>query len=164
MGMNPNPAIKVVGFFKKKKVCTQCAQQLDMTWDSCPYCAQAAAAAMPPPSAGSMKTQAFMIDTGGGSMQLLGWLVPVQGPQKGELYTLSPTSSIGTDPTSTVVLHDGYMSAHHAEIKAEAGVWVLKDLGSTNGTYVNDNRIDRHELVDNDFIKFGNSLVKFKSL
>ena len=97
-------------------------------------------------------------------MQLLGWLVPLQGSQRGELFTLSPLSTIGTEPTCTVVLHDKFMSSKHAEIKAEGGVWVLKDLGSTNGTYVNDKRVDKHELVDNDFIKFGNQLCKFKSL
>ena len=43
-------------------------------------------------------------------------------------------------------------------------VWVLRDVGSTNGTYVNNRRVDRHELVDNDFIKFGSAMCKFKSL
>ena len=51
-----------------------------------------------------------------------------------------------------------------AEIKAENGMWILRDTGSTNGTYVNNRRVDRHELVDNDFIKFGSAMLKFKSL
>jgi hypothetical protein len=164
-GINPNPPIMTKGaLFWKKKICTQCGNQLDKTWDACPYCAQAAAAAVP--AKAPMKTQAFMIDAGGspGAMQLLGWIVPIQGAQRGELFTLSPASTIGTDPGCTVVLHDKFMSSRHAEIKAEGGLWVLKDLGSTNGTYVNDKRVDKHELVDNDFIKFGNALVKFKSL
>jgi len=62
------------------------------------------------------------------------------------------------------VLTDKFMSSKHAEIKAENGVWVLRDSGSTNGTYVNNRRVDRHELVDNDFIKFGSAMLKFKSL
>ncbi len=155
------------GLFWKKKFCSQCENELDKTWDACPYCAQAAAdaAAANVPKA-PMKTQAFMIGAGGqaSSMQLLGWLVPVQGTQRGELFQLAPASSIGTDPGCTVVLMDKFMSSKHAEIKAEGGVWILKDLGSTNGTYVNDKRVDKHELVDNDFIKFGGSLCKFKSL
>jgi len=56
------------------------------------------------------------------------------------------------------------MSGQHAEIKAENGMWILRDKGSTNGTYVNNRRVDRHELVDNDFIKFGQAMCKFKSL
>ena len=166
MGINPNPPIKIVGFFKRRKVCTQCNAELDKTWDSCPYCAQAAAAAAQPPAA-SKKTQAFMINAGAAAspgVQLLGWLVPLKGPLRGELFTLAPQSVIGTDPTCTVVLQDGYMSSHHAEIVAQGGVWVLRDLGSTNGTQVNDKPVTQHELVDNDFIMFGQSLVKFKSL
>jgi hypothetical protein len=168
-GVNPNPPIMTKGaLFWKKKICTQCENELDKSWDACPYCAQAAqdAAAAAAANVPKPKTQAFMIAPGGGggSMQLCGWLVPLQGSQRGELFTLSPHSSIGTDPGCTVVLHDKFMSSKHAEIKAEGGVWVLKDLGSTNGTYVNDKRVDKHELVDNDFVKFGGSLVKFKSL
>jgi hypothetical protein len=168
-GINPNPPIRTSGVLLwKKKTCTQCDQDLDKTWDACPFCADAAkqAAAANVPKA-PMKTQAFMINSGGGgasTMQLLGWIVPLQGSQRGELFTLSPSSWIGTDPSCTVVLHDKFMSGKHAEIKAEGGVWILKDGGSTNGTYVNDKRVDKHELVDNDFIKFGGSLVKFKSL
>jgi hypothetical protein len=165
--MNPNPPIRTVGWFRKRKFCTQCENELDKSWDSCPYCAQnyqaaMAAAAVP---AGPSKTQALVIDAaGGGSVQLLGWLVPIDGPQRGELFTLQPMSVIGTDPTCQIVLMDGYMSSKHAEIRAEGGTWLLKDLGSTNGTYVNDRRVDQHELVDNDFVKFGSSVVKFKSL
>lgn len=163
--LNPNPGVKKVGFFRKKLICEQCGQQLDKSWDGCPYCAQAAAAQASAAPASS-KTMAFMID-GAGSMtgtQMLAWLVPIEGPQRGELFTLAPNSSIGTDPGCTVVLMDQYMSSHHAEIRAEGGTWILEDKGSTNGTYVNDQRIDRQELVDNDFVKFGGSQVKFKSL
>lgn len=164
VAMNPNPPIKTVGFFRRRKICTQCNAELDKTWDSCPYCAQAAQAAAPAAGAPkAAKTQAFMVD-GGSTRQLLGWLVPIDGPQRGELYTLAPLSVIGTEPTCNVVLTDQYMSTKHAEIKAENGLWILRDLGSTNGTYVNDQRISQRELVDNDFIRFGQSVVKFKSL
>ena len=62
------------------------------------------------------------------------------------------------------MLNDKFMSSKHAEILAENGLWILRDTGSTNGTYVNNRRVDRHELVDNDFIKFGSAMLKFKSL
>jgi hypothetical protein len=168
-GPIPNPPIRTQGFWIfAKKFCSQCEQQLDKTWDACPYCQQIAAQAVAAPAKlQALKTQAFVLDsTGGpGSTQLLGWLVPLQGPQKGELFTLSPNTIIGTDPkTCGVVLQDKFMSSKHAEIKAENGIWVLRDSGSTNGTYVNNKRIDRHELVDNDFVKFGQAMLKFKSL
>jgi hypothetical protein len=168
-GPSSNPPIRTQGFWIfAKKFCSQCEQQLDKTWDACPYCAQIAAqAAVAPAKLQALKTQAFVLDsTGGpGSMQLCGWLIPLQGPQKGELFTLQPTTVVGTDPkTCGVVLQDKFMSSKHAEIKAENGIWVLRDSGSTNGTYVNNKRVDRHELVDNDFVKFGQAMLKFKSL
>ena len=164
---NPAPPIRTSGFWIfKKKFCTQCEQQLDKTWDACPFCAQIAQQAMAAPAKlQKLKTQALVIDPSGiGGVQLLGWLVPLQGPQKGELFTLSPVTIIGTTPDCNVVLQDKFMSSKHAEIKAENGMWVLRDSGSTNGTYVNNRRVDRHELVDNDFIKFGSAMCKFKSL
>ena len=167
-GPTSNPPIRTQGWWIfKKKFCTQCQQQLDKSWDACPFCAQIAVQnAIPPQQRQAMKTQAFVLDsTGGpGSTQLLGWIVPLQGPQRGELFTLSPVTSIGTEPKCTIVLNDKFMSQKHAEIKAENGIWVLRDAGSTNGTYVNNRRVDRHELVDNDFIKFGSAMLKFKSL
>ena len=90
---------------------------------------------------------------------------PLQGPQRGELFTLGSQTVIGKDPAScTLVLQDSFMSSKHAEIKIEGGVWILKDMGSINGSYVNDKRVDKQELVDNDFVKFGQFLCKFKSL
>ena len=164
---NPNPPVIKRGFWIfAKKFCSQCEQQLDKSWDQCPYCAQIAAQVVAAPAKQAMKTQAFVMDASGGpgSMQLLGWIVPLQGTQRGQLFTLSPTTIVGTDPKCNLVLDDKFMSSKHAEIKAENGVWILRDSGSTNGTYVNNRRIDRHELVDNDFIKFGSALLKFKSL
>ncbi|HTE56141.1 MAG TPA: FHA domain-containing protein [Kofleriaceae bacterium] len=159
--LNGTNGIVVTGaLWWKKHLCAQCGQQLDKTWDRCPYCSQGA------PIAASHKTQAIMIDAAGAGngLQLCGWLVGLKGAQRGELFTLEPVTSIGTDPGCTVVLFDSYMSSRHCEIRAEGGQWVLRDLRSTNGTYVNDKRIEQHELVDSDFIKLGQSVVKFKSL
>jgi hypothetical protein len=167
-GPNPNPPVIKRGFWIfAKKFCSQCEQQLDKSWDQCPYCQQIAAQVVAAPErAKAMKTQAFVMDASGGpgSLQLLGWIVPLQGAQRGELFTLSPVTTVGTDGSCSLILIDKFMSSKHAEIKAENGVWVLRDSGSTNGTYVNNRRVDRHELVDNDFIKFGSALLKFKSL
>lgn len=161
VGGGPIGAIRTTGFwFWKKRFCANCGAEFqDASWDKCPFCTQAAA---PAPA----KTQAFVVDASGNpsQMQLLGWIVPLQGAKRGELITLSASTIVGTDPACTVVLQDQFMSGRHAEIRAEAGFWVLRDLGSMNGTLVNNRRIEKHELVDNDFITFGSQLVKFKSL
>jgi hypothetical protein len=114
----------------------------------------------------AVKTRAFSVDAHGGPghQQLLGWLVPLQGMQRGELFALSPTTAVGSDPRAMVCLADPFVSARHLEIKAENGLWIARDLGSTNGSYVNGRRIDRHELVDNDILQLGGATVKFKSL
>jgi hypothetical protein len=160
--MSGSNGIVVAGaLWWKKHLCANCGQELDKTWDRCPYCSVQAVVA------GPMKTQAIMMDHAGigSGMQLLGWLVCIsRGPHRGELFTLAPQTTLGTDPGCTVVLQDGYMSSRHCEIKAEAGFWVLRDLKSTNGTYVNDKRVEQHELVDSDFIKVGQVVLKFKSL
>jgi len=174
-GINPNPPLFSSGFWIwSRKNGSQCGQLMDKLWFACPHCAQAAAqaAAAAAPKA-APKTMAFMLNQGvqggGGGpssgVQVIGWLVPLQGPQRGELFTLGAATLIGTDPSAcNLVLQDKFMSSKHAEIKVEAGLWMLKDLGSTNGTYVNDKRVDKQELVDNDFVKFGQALCRFKSL
>jgi hypothetical protein len=151
----------------KRTFCSRCEQQLHPTWDACPYCAQMAAqAAAASAKLQQLKTLALVVDAQGqpGSMPLLGWLVPVDGPHKGELFALEPTNTIGTDGSCSIALQDKFVSSKHADIRAEQGHWILRDTGSTNGTYVNNRRIDKHELVDNDFITFGSAMVKFKSL
>ena len=108
-----------------------------------------------------VRTMAIM--AGGTAGATIGWLVPIKGPSRGELITLKPQSVIGKDPNCDVVFNDPFMSSRHATIRAQNGLFVLEDH-STNGTWVNDRKIQRHELVDNDFVKFGQTMVKFKAL
>ena len=72
--------------------------------------------------------------------------------------------AIGRHHTNDIQLRSNRVSNYHVEILNEADQLLLRDMGSTNGTYVNDKRVDQHELVDNDFVQFGQSLVKFKTL
>jgi hypothetical protein len=129
-----------------------------------PYGAQhgqgGAVGAYLPPQPGN-RTMAVLV--GGTAGATVGWLVPIKGPHRGELITLKPQSVIGKDPTCDVVFNDAFMSSRHATIRAHNGLFVLEDH-STNGTYVNDRKISRHELVDNDFLKIGQTLLKFKAL
>ena len=114
-----------------------------------------------PPGGPGVRTMALM--AGGNTGAAIGWLVPVKGPLRGELITLKPVSVIGKDPTCDVVFNDPFMSGRHATIRATNGLFVLEDH-STNGTFVNDRKVQRHDLVDNDFVKIGQTLVKFKAL
>jgi pSer/pThr/pTyr-binding forkhead associated (FHA) protein len=49
---------------------------------------------------------------------------------------------IGRANDSTLVLEDDYASTRHARISLQEGRWVVEDLGSTNGTYVGQRKVD----------------------
>jgi hypothetical protein len=48
---------------------------------------------------------------------------------------------IGRAPESTLVLDDDYASGRHARLSLRHGVWMVEDLGSTNGTFLGRNRV-----------------------
>ena len=49
---------------------------------------------------------------------------------------------IGRANDSTLVLEDDYASTRHARISLQNGIWMVEDLGSTNGTYVGSRKVD----------------------
>ncbi len=69
------------------------------------------------------------------------------GLRPGETLPLYPHTSLGRDLTNTVVLDDAFASGEHALLTYRAGRWWLEDLGSTNGTTLNDVPIDRAVVV-----------------
>jgi adenylate cyclase len=68
---------------------------------------------------------------------------------------------VGRAPDNDVVLEDRELSKHHAELLLEDGAWVLRDVGSSNGTYVNGSKIDRHRLAEGDLIDMGTCHFRF---
>ena len=70
-------------------------------------------------------------------------------------YINKPVATIGRDTACDVVLALGYPSRHHAKISERDGILLLEDLDSTNGTFVNDQRIYAPTIVKaGDVIKF----------
>jgi hypothetical protein len=66
--------------------------------------------------------------------------------------------TIGRLSDNTIVLADPQVSRHHATITWQAGAFIIQDLGSANGTYVNDRRITGPQaLRDGDTIQTGNT-------
>jgi FOG: FHA domain len=64
--------------------------------------------------------------------------------------------SIGRGKHNDIVVPDHYCSLDHAEFKHNRGMTTLEDVGSTNGTWVNGERINSQvQLVSGDFIKIG---------
>ena len=63
--------------------------------------------------------------------------------------------SIGRQPDNNLVLRDNRASRQHARIVAENGAYVIEDLSSRHGTWVNGERVARHVLRNSDRIEFG---------
>ena len=69
-------------------------------------------------------------------------LVVVEGPLTGTVIPLGTTDiTIGRAPSSTLVLDDDYASNAHSRLTLTGGTWILTDLGSTNGTWIDRTRI-----------------------
>lgn len=79
-----------------------------------------------------------------------------------------PQLSIGRRPDADLFLDDKMVSSRHAMIEMKgdakqegAAEYFIQDLESTNHTYVNGEKIDRHKLVHEDRIRIGKYLFKF---
>ena len=72
--------------------------------------------------------------------------------------------TVGRLAECAITLSDQNVSRNHAEVKATPGGFVVRDLGSTNGTMVNGARITgEHRLRDGDIVSFGSTYVRFES-
>ena len=69
-------------------------------------------------------------------------LVVIEGPLMGTIVPLGDIQiTIGRAPDSTLIIDDDYASSRHARIYPSEGAWVVEDLGSTNGTWIDRTRI-----------------------
>ncbi len=83
-------------------------------------------------------------------------LVIERGPQAGMTYVLPPgTVTVGRHPDSSIFLDDVTVSRHHCRFAVDETALVVEDSGSTNGTYVNGNRVDSSELRPGDEVLIG---------
>jgi len=77
-----------------------------------------------------------------------GKLVVTEGSLAGTKVSLTQAPvTIGRAPDSTVVLDDDYASSRHARLFPDNGRWLVEDLGSTNGTYLDRQRVNGPTLV-----------------
>tara|TARA_R110002096_G_scaffold143328_1_gene299086 strand:- start:43035 stop:43826 length:792 start_codon:yes stop_codon:yes gene_type:complete len=69
---------------------------------------------------------------------------------------------VGRDETADLTVTRGSISRRHAELRrGSEGEWLVADMGSTNGTYLNDVPIEDAELEDGDHVQFGDAIFKF---
>jgi hypothetical protein len=88
-----------------------------------------------------------------------GILVVKHGANAGSRFVLDrPVTSAGRHPESDIFLDDITVSRRHAEFRRADGEYLVVDVGSLNGTYVNHERIDQVVLASGDEVQIG----KFK--
>ena len=88
----------------------------------------------------------------------------IQGPDQGvrfELDARGGSSIIGREASNRVQLHDTEVSRRHAEIRCDGESFLLADLGSSNGTFVNNERVDEKELASGDQVQVGRTVMLF---
>jgi pSer/pThr/pTyr-binding forkhead associated (FHA) protein len=88
-----------------------------------------------------------------------GVLVVRRGPQTGAKFVVdNDVTRVGRHPESDIFLDEITVSRRHAEFLREGSMYIVKDVGSLNGTYVARERIESHELSSGDEVQIG----KFK--
>jgi hypothetical protein len=160
---------------------------MEDSWQICPYCqktgfqgagggADAAKTRLetaPPPISGA----GVSAGSGGGRKTVLlselrkapvvGWFVAMSGEQKGDDFRVRDgQNTLGSSADSDIVIRDVTVSGRHASIRHKDQKFVLTDLDSTNGTFLNEasESVAREDLKDNDTVRVGDVVLKFKCL
>ncbi len=86
------------------------------------------------------------------------------GPLKGTTIPLGAAPVlVGRASTCTLVIDDDYCSAKHCRIYPENGSWLVEDLGSTNGTYLGNQRVtDPVPFREGDVIRIGATALELR--
>jgi diguanylate cyclase (GGDEF)-like protein len=88
------------------------------------------------------------------------YLIVLAGSSVGEMYKITAeTTVIGRGQQADIQVIDEGISRRHAEIMHKGEEIVIRDLGSTNGTYCNGDKIAEHTLTDGDKIQVGSTTI-----
>jgi len=150
-------------------------------WKDCPFCAQSDSLGKTifegeSPFMGNNKTIAEIDKTKYGedfdeteldlsSVGFFAWLVDItEGRATRDFRIMKERIFIGRDPSSDIVIRDEMVSKEHAAIYFKNGEFIIDDLNSKNGTFLNGELIERAKLRDGDVIKVGSREFLFKLL
>lgn len=89
------------------------------------------------------------------------FFVGLDGAEKSYRLQTHRPFTVGRDPGNDIILRDPKVSRHHAEIIFERGFFVLHDLASANGSFVNGKRIRVAPLTHGAKLRLGNSYGRF---
>lgn len=89
-------------------------------------------------------------------------LFVIQGRDQGKRFELQASQTgIGREAVNAIRLHDVEVSRRHAQVVCGEGAFQLVDLGSSNGTFVNEQRVEQHILQSGDRVQVGRTLMIF---
>ncbi len=89
-------------------------------------------------------------------------LVQIHGPELGKKYLIDSELTIGRDQANHIWVDLDNVSRRHARIRVQGSRVLVEDLGSTNGTYLNDEELAQATpLRSGDLVKVGSSIFKF---
>jgi hypothetical protein len=87
------------------------------------------------------------------------------GPQQGIAVPVQATINLGRSADSTLVLDDEFASARHAQlVQVDRETWMVSDLQSTNGTFVNGKRVEGEPVAATvgDVVRIGRTLMRLE--
>ncbi len=90
-------------------------------------------------------------------------LFVLKGPLKGKHFPVADRELFIGRHAQDISLHDEMVSRRHARLTRDGDGFVVEDMGSRNGTYVNDARAYRRRLQHGDTIQIGESLLEFRA-
>jgi pSer/pThr/pTyr-binding forkhead associated (FHA) protein len=91
-------------------------------------------------------------------------VVVIAGPGIGDSVPLTGIITIGRAPDCVLDISDDFASSYHARLSYDEDSWIITDLGSTNGTYVNGVAITAPTRVSvRDIIRIGASQLKLEA-
>ncbi|MCI0362604.1 MAG: FHA domain-containing protein, partial [Phycisphaerales bacterium] len=91
-------------------------------------------------------------------------LLVIRGADEGKQFDLTDAAvSIGRDASARIRLHDTEVSRKHAEFRAGSGCYQVVDVGSANGTFVNNQKIKESNLQAGDQIAMGQTILLYSS-
>lgn len=124
---------------QRAEPCRSCGRVLMPTWEKCMFC-------------------------GRGRNESKAELSVVTGPLNGQKIALDlDITTFGSGEGNTILLDDTGVSRKHVGIRKVHDRYELADLGSTNGVYVNGQRVARHRLQLGDVIRVGATEMVFRS-
>jgi predicted Zn finger-like uncharacterized protein len=88
-------------------------------------------------------------------------LAVIQGAATGQIFSISKTRTVVGRSGADINLDDPEASRQHAALEIVGDVAILRDLGSTNGTWIELDRVEQHELANQQEFRIGSHVLMF---